>query len=44
MWRCCRSRAARPGFVAAAHEQRFRGQRGGLHEAETSTYLARLTQ
>jgi hypothetical protein len=28
---------------AAAHEQRFRGQHGGLHEAETSTYLARLT-
>jgi hypothetical protein len=27
---------------AAAHEQRFRGQHGGLHEAETSTYLARL--
>ena len=28
---------------AAANEQRFRGQHGGLHEAETSTYLARLT-
>jgi len=28
---------------AAAHEQRFRGQHGGLHEAETSTYLATLT-
>jgi len=27
---------------AAANEQRFRGQHGGLHEAETSTYLARL--
>jgi hypothetical protein len=29
---------------AAANEQRFRGQHGGLHEAETSTYLARLTR
>jgi hypothetical protein len=28
---------------AAANEQRFRGQHGGLHEAETSTYLAMLT-
>jgi hypothetical protein len=28
---------------AAANEQRFRGQHGGLHEAETSTYLARLS-
>jgi len=28
---------------AAANEQRFRGQHGGLQEAETSTYLARLT-
>jgi predicted AlkP superfamily pyrophosphatase or phosphodiesterase len=28
---------------AAANEQRFRGQHGGLHEAETSTYLATLT-
>ncbi len=28
---------------AAANEQRFRGQHGGLHEAETSTYLARMT-
>jgi hypothetical protein len=28
---------------AAANEQRFRGQHGGLDEAETSTYLARLT-
>jgi predicted AlkP superfamily pyrophosphatase or phosphodiesterase len=28
---------------AAANEQRFRGQHGGLHEAETSTYLANLT-
>jgi hypothetical protein len=28
---------------AAANEQRFRGQHGGLHEAERSTYLARLT-
>jgi hypothetical protein len=28
---------------AAANEQRFLGQHGGLHEAETSTYLARLT-
>jgi hypothetical protein len=28
---------------AAGNEQRFRGQHGGLHEAETSTYLARLT-
>jgi hypothetical protein len=27
---------------AAANEQRFRGQHGGLQEAETSTYLARL--
>jgi Type I phosphodiesterase / nucleotide pyrophosphatase len=27
---------------AASHEQRFRGQHGGLHEAETSTYLATL--
>ncbi len=27
---------------AAGNEQRFRGQHGGLHEAETSTYLARL--
>ncbi|HTU87507.1 MAG TPA: alkaline phosphatase family protein [Solirubrobacteraceae bacterium] len=27
---------------AAANEQRFRGQHGGLHEAETSTYLATL--
>jgi hypothetical protein len=29
---------------AAANEQRFRGQHGGLHEAETTTYLARLTE
>ncbi len=29
---------------AAANEQRFRGQHGGLHDAETSTYLARLTE
>jgi hypothetical protein len=29
---------------AAASEQRFRGQHGGLDEAETSTYLAQLTQ
>jgi len=28
---------------AAGNEQRFRGQHGGLHEAETSTYLAMLT-
>ena len=28
---------------AEANEQRFRGQHGGLQEAETSTYLARLT-
>jgi hypothetical protein len=28
---------------AAANEQRFRGQHGGLQEAETSTYLATLT-
>jgi hypothetical protein len=28
---------------AAAGEQRFRGQHGGLDEAETSTYLAQLT-
>jgi Type I phosphodiesterase / nucleotide pyrophosphatase len=28
---------------AAAYEQQFRGQHGGLHQAETSTYLARLT-
>jgi hypothetical protein len=27
---------------AAGNEQRFRGQHGGLHEAETSTYLATL--
>jgi hypothetical protein len=29
---------------AAANEQRFRGQHGGLHEAETSTYLATMTE
>ena len=29
---------------AAANEQRFRGQHGGLDEAETSTYLAELTR
>jgi hypothetical protein len=28
---------------AAANEQRFLGQHGGLHDAETSTYLARMT-
>ena len=28
---------------AAANEQRFRGHHGGLHEAETGTYLARMT-
>jgi type I phosphodiesterase/nucleotide pyrophosphatase len=28
---------------AAGNERRFRGQHGGLQEAETSTYLARLT-
>jgi hypothetical protein len=28
---------------AAANEQRFLGQHGGRHEAETSTYVARLT-
>ena len=30
--------------VAAASEQRFRGQHGGLDAAETSTYLAQLTR
>jgi hypothetical protein len=37
--------AGRQAWVrsAAGNEQRFRGQHGGLHEAETSTYLARLT-
>ena len=29
---------------AAASEQRFRGQHGGLDKAETSTYLAQLTR
>jgi len=29
---------------AAASEQRFRRQHGGLDEAETSTYLAQLTK
>jgi hypothetical protein len=30
-------------WSAAGNEQRFLGQHGGLHEAETSTYLAWLT-
>ena len=29
---------------AAASEQRFRGQHGGLDEAEAATYLAQLTR